>query len=97
MSFLLDTDTCSAFLKGNRNVQNRFLQYGGQLHISIITVGELFSGVFSIRASSRLLPGLLDADGPDRRFPGQDIALFRAPRAVIVLVGGQALVRSSCE
>ena len=59
MSFLLDTDICSAYLKGNRNVQNRFLQYGGQLHVSVITVGELFSGVFSIRASSRLLPGLL--------------------------------------
>jgi tRNA(fMet)-specific endonuclease VapC len=59
MSFLFDTDICSAYLKGNRNVQNRFLQYGGQLHGSIITVGELFSGVLSIRASSRLLPGLL--------------------------------------
>ncbi len=59
MSFLLDTDTCSAYLKGNRIVQNRFLQYGGQLHVSVITVGELLSGVLSIRASSRLLPGLL--------------------------------------
>ena len=55
MSFLLDTDTCSAYLKGNPSVHNRFIQYGGQLHVSIITVGELFSGVFSIRASSRLL------------------------------------------
>ncbi len=43
MSFLLDTDMCSAYLKGNRSVQNRFLQYGGQLHVSMITVGELFS------------------------------------------------------
>jgi len=59
MSFLLDTDTCSAYLKNNRTVQNRFLQYGGRLHVSVITVGELFSGVLSVRASSRLLPGLL--------------------------------------
>ncbi len=59
MSFLLDTDIRSAYLKGNRNVQNRFLQYGGQLHVSILTVGELFSGVLSTRASSRFMPGLL--------------------------------------
>jgi predicted nucleic acid-binding protein len=59
MSFLLDTDICSAYLKGDRNVQGRFLQYGGRLHVSVITVGELYSGVLSIRASSRLLPGLL--------------------------------------
>lgn len=31
MSFLLDTDTCSAYLKGDRRVQQRFLQYGGRL------------------------------------------------------------------
>lgn len=58
MSFLLDTDICSAYLKGDRRVQNRFLQYGGRLHISAITVGELFAGVHSTRASPRLLPSL---------------------------------------
>jgi predicted nucleic acid-binding protein len=59
MSFLLDTDICSAYLKGNPDVQNRFIQYGGQLPVSVITVGELFSGVLSTRASTRLLTGLL--------------------------------------
>jgi len=58
MSFLLDTDICSAYLKGEPSVQNRFLQYGGRLHVSVITVGELFSGVLSIRSSPRLLPAL---------------------------------------
>jgi predicted nucleic acid-binding protein len=51
MSFLLDTDICSAYLKGNPDVQNRFIQYGGRLQVSVITVGELFSGVLSARAS----------------------------------------------
>jgi tRNA(fMet)-specific endonuclease VapC len=55
----LDTDICSAYLKGNRDVQNRFLRYGGRLHVSVVTVGELFSGVLSVRSSARLLPGLL--------------------------------------
>lgn len=43
MSFLLDADTCSAYLKGNRAVQNRFLQYTGGLHVSVVTVGELYT------------------------------------------------------
>jgi predicted nucleic acid-binding protein len=59
MSFLVDTDICSAYLKRDRIVEGRFLQYGGRLYVSVITVGELFSGVLSTRASSRLLPGLL--------------------------------------
>ena len=59
MSFLLHTDICSAYLRHDRNVEGRFLQYGGQLHVSVVTVGELFSGVLSHRASPRLLPALL--------------------------------------
>ena len=33
MSFLVDTDICSAYLKGDRRVWDRFLQYGGGLHV----------------------------------------------------------------
>jgi tRNA(fMet)-specific endonuclease VapC len=40
MSFVLDTDTCSAYLKNVRAVRNRFLQYGG-LHLSVVTMAEL--------------------------------------------------------
>jgi hypothetical protein len=36
---------------------------------------------------------LVIVDGSWRRLPAQDIAHFRGPRAVIVLVGGQALVQ----
>lgn len=43
MSFLVDTDTCSAYLKGNPLVFNRFLQYSGGLALSTITLGELFT------------------------------------------------------
>ncbi len=41
MSFLLDTDICSAYLKGNPAVWNRFMQFSGGLHISAITFAEL--------------------------------------------------------
>ena len=41
MSFLLDTDICSAHLKANRQVWGKFIQHTGQLHISAVTLGEL--------------------------------------------------------
>lgn len=50
MSFLLDTDICSAYLKGNNDLANRFVQYGGRLHVSAVTLGELFS--WALRARS---------------------------------------------
>ena len=45
MSFLLDTDICSAHLRGDRKVFSKFVQYSGQLHVSVITAGELYSWV----------------------------------------------------
>ncbi len=50
MSFLLDTNTCSAYLKGKRAVGNRFLQYTGGLHVSAITMGELYT--WALRAAA---------------------------------------------
>ena len=41
MSFLLDTDICSAQMKANPRVHGRFIQYGGRLQISAVTLGEL--------------------------------------------------------
>jgi tRNA(fMet)-specific endonuclease VapC len=48
VSFLLDTDTCSAEIKGNNAVSNRFIQYSGRLHISTVTLAELH--VWALRA-----------------------------------------------
>jgi tRNA(fMet)-specific endonuclease VapC len=60
VSFLLDTDTCSAYLKSNPRVANRFLQYGGRLHISTITLGELFTWAKRAKAPPKRMQGLLD-------------------------------------
>lgn len=46
MSFLVDTDTCSHYLRGHRVVSNRFLQYGGRLHVSVVTLAELHFWLF---------------------------------------------------
>ena len=56
MSFLLDTDICSAYLKNQRQVTNRFLQYTGGLHISTVTLGELYTWASRAKApAGRLL------------------------------------------
>lgn len=60
MSFLLDTDICSAYMKGNGLVQNRFIQYGGRLHISVATLGELHTWTLRAKASPRRIQGLRD-------------------------------------
>lgn len=50
MSFVVDTDTCSAYIKAHPRVWNRFQQYAGQLHVSVITVAEL--AIWECRANA---------------------------------------------
>ncbi|HEV3448777.1 MAG TPA: type II toxin-antitoxin system VapC family toxin, partial [Gemmataceae bacterium] len=60
MSFLLDTNICSAQMKADARVQARFIQYGGRLHISTVTLGELFAWAGRAKASPKRLQTLLD-------------------------------------
>jgi tRNA(fMet)-specific endonuclease VapC len=60
MSFLVDTDICSAHLKNVGMVTNRFLQYTGRLSISVITLGELYTWALRAKASPRRMQSLLD-------------------------------------
>lgn len=46
MSYLLDTDICSAYLRGERRVHNRFLQHISRLHVSVLSVSELCAWVY---------------------------------------------------
>ena len=55
MSFLIDTDTCSAHLRQKGAVTSRFLQYTGRLHISVVTLGELLT--WAMRANARKTDG----------------------------------------
>ncbi|MFO0818415.1 MAG: hypothetical protein U1A77_10770 [Pirellulales bacterium] len=43
MSFLLDTDICSAHIKQRGGLTHRLVQYAGRLHVSVIAVGELYT------------------------------------------------------
>jgi len=58
VSFLIDTDTCSAHLRQKGAVTGRFLQYTGQLHISVITMGELFTWAMRANAPPRRMDSL---------------------------------------
>ena len=63
MSFLIDTDVCSAYLKQVGTVTNRFMQHAGQLHISTITAAELYTWALRAKAPPLRLQGLLDLLG----------------------------------
>jgi tRNA(fMet)-specific endonuclease VapC len=60
MSFLIDTDICSAYLKGEGRVFNRFLQHGGGLYISAVTLAELYSWALRAKAPPARLGGVAD-------------------------------------
>jgi tRNA(fMet)-specific endonuclease VapC len=60
LSFLLDTDICSAQMKADARVHGRFIQYGGQLCLSTVTLGELIAWAGRAKASPRRMQTLLD-------------------------------------
>lgn len=45
MNFLIDTNICSAYLKGDSKVWSKFMQYSGGLGVSVVTAGELWTWV----------------------------------------------------
>ena len=46
MSFLLDSDVCSAYLRQPGPLFARFMQYGGRLWISTITLSDLYTWAY---------------------------------------------------
>jgi tRNA(fMet)-specific endonuclease VapC len=60
LSFLVDTDTCSAYIKGNPLVFQRFLQYGGRIYVSTIILGELLTWALRAKATPSRLQDVHD-------------------------------------
>jgi tRNA(fMet)-specific endonuclease VapC len=60
MSFLLDTDICSAYLKNDRTVVGRVTLHFGGLEVSVITVGELLTWARRTGAPAARLQGVQD-------------------------------------
>jgi tRNA(fMet)-specific endonuclease VapC len=63
MTFLIDTDACSAHLKHKGIVSNRFLQYTGGLNISTIALGELCAWALRAKAPPSRLQALREMLG----------------------------------
>jgi tRNA(fMet)-specific endonuclease VapC len=61
VSYLLDTNICSAYVRGHRRVGQKFLQFGGILHVSSVTVGELLTWFSLRRTSARWQTGIRDS------------------------------------
>jgi tRNA(fMet)-specific endonuclease VapC len=60
MSFLLDTDTCSAHMRRPTKLAHRFIQHAGQLAISSVSLAELYAGAYKHSKTSRLLSLISD-------------------------------------
>jgi tRNA(fMet)-specific endonuclease VapC len=56
MSFLLDTDTCSAHLKRPSGLMHRFVQHSGGLYIATIVLGELYTWAYHRRNPASIIP-----------------------------------------
>ncbi len=60
MSFLLDTDTCSAYLKNDPVVVGRVMLHYGGLNVSVITLGELLTWALRAHAPPNRLKVVQD-------------------------------------
>lgn len=58
MRHLIDTMICSAYLKGVHAVFSKFVQHGGGLAVSTITVGELYVWAYRSRSAADRLSSL---------------------------------------
>lgn len=60
MSFLLDTNICSAHFTRKKGLTHRFIQHSGGLFVSTVVLGELYAGAYHSQSSSRLVECISD-------------------------------------
>jgi tRNA(fMet)-specific endonuclease VapC len=105
MSFLIDTDICSAYLRGHSAVASRFFQYTGRLYISVVTIAELTHWINSRNTPARFLAGfaslidgfeVVDVDRPVADLCGNIAAqlseIGKRPALPDMLIAATALV-----
>ena len=61
MSFLLDTNICSAHLKRPSGLIHRFVEHGGGLFIPAVVLGELYTWAYR-RSDSQKLLAIIEQD-----------------------------------
>ena len=94
MSFLLDTNICSAHLKDDRLLFHRFVQHAGNLYVSHVILAELYAWAYGaqnptkrLNRIGRLLPDLKISQ-LDERAAEEFGRLSAALRRKGVTVGG---------
>ncbi len=60
MTFLLDTDTCSAHMRRPAQLAHRFIQHIGGLAISSVSLAELYAGAYKLPQANWLLALIAD-------------------------------------
>ncbi|MGC8639153.1 MAG: type II toxin-antitoxin system VapC family toxin [Isosphaeraceae bacterium] len=58
MSYLLDTNICSAHIRRPGGIAHRFIQYSGRLWMPTIVLAELYAGAYMLDAPARVLEGI---------------------------------------
>lgn len=58
MSFLLDTNICSAHMKRPAGLAHRFMQHQGRLHIAAVALAELYAGAYLAPHTAKLLASI---------------------------------------
>jgi len=68
MSILLDTDICIYWLKGNKRIEKKAVAVGlDALHVSFITISELYYGVYKSQRIQENLAGIKTLEGKIKR------------------------------
>jgi tRNA(fMet)-specific endonuclease VapC len=68
MSYLLDTDTCIFWLKGNKKIEKKALKVGlDRLYISFVTLSELYYGAYKSQKIKENLSGIKALESKLRR------------------------------
>ena len=68
MSYLLDTDTCIFWLKGDKKIEKKALTVGlDRLHISFVTLSELYYGAYKSQKIRENLSSITILEGKLRR------------------------------
>ena len=60
MSFLLDTDICSRYLRQPSKLFHRFIQHAGRLHVSAVGLSELYTWGYKQDDPSRIVSAIAD-------------------------------------
>ena len=60
MSFLLDTNICSAHIRRPAGLAHRFIQHSGRLWMPSIVLAELYAGAYLLDDPRRVLAGIDD-------------------------------------